>query len=61
MISYIVVTCDALKTVLSNYNKESKLKCNKRLFEIYRIVNNGIRNVKIELIENFPCDSACII
>ena len=56
-ISCVVVTCDALKTFLSNYNEESNLKRNQdRLNSIYRIFNNGVRNVKIQLIENFPCD-----
>ena len=33
---YIGVTCNTLKTCLSNYDKESKLKCNQRSFEFYR-------------------------
>jgi hypothetical protein len=56
-ISCVVVTCDALKTFLSNYNEEANLKRNQdRLNSIYRIFNNGVRNVKIQLIENLPCD-----
>ena len=43
-ILYIGVTCDALKTCLSKYNKESKLKCNiNNIFN--NIFNNGVRNV----------------
>ena len=52
-ILYIGVTCDALKTCL--YNKESKSKRNINI-KFYNMFNNGIKFVKIELIENFPCD-----
>ena len=52
------VTCGAVKTCMSKYNKEFKLRRNQRSFDFDRMFNNGICNVKIKLIENFPCDNA---
>ena len=57
-ILYMGVTCDALNTCLSEYNEESKLKRNQISLEFFRIFNNGVRNVKFQLIANFPCDNA---
>ena len=39
-------TCNALKTWLSSYNKESKLKRNQNS-KFYSIFNKGVRNVKL--------------
>jgi hypothetical protein len=59
MISYILVShVIQTKPVFSNYNKDSKLQRDKRSFEFYRMFNVGIRNIKIELIGNFPCIDA---
>jgi hypothetical protein len=57
-IVYIGVTCNALNLCLPTNNKESKLKRNQRSLTFYRTFNNDIRNVQIELIENFSCDDA---
>jgi len=55
-ILYMGVTCDALKTCLSNYNKESKLNRNTKN-KFCSMLTNGLKIVKIELIENFPYDT----
>ena len=45
--------------MFSKYNKDSKLQRDQRSFEFYCMFNIGIRNIKIELIGNFPCNDAC--
>jgi hypothetical protein len=56
---YIGETCNALKTCLWNFHKKSTLNRTQSSFEFFRMFNNGVRIVKIQLIANFPCDNAC--
>jgi len=54
---YIGSTCDTLKKCMTNFNIKSNSKVNYLSDKFYMMIHSSCINCKIELIENYPCDS----
>ena len=55
---YIGSTCETLKNCLSKFRIKSKPRVNWSCDQFYMMIRSSYINCKIELIQNFPCNSA---